>query len=36
MSATERQRWQAWRDANDIHRWAWHQVEGVAAASPSI
>lgn len=30
MSATERQRWQAWRDANDTHRWAWHQVEGVS------
>ncbi|MGP9535628.1 MULTISPECIES: FecR domain-containing protein [unclassified Halomonas] len=30
LSATERQRWQAWRDANDTHRWAWHQVEGVS------
>lgn len=30
MSATERQRWQAWRDANDTHRWAWQQVEGVS------
>lgn len=30
LSATERQRWQAWRDANDIHRWAWQQVEGVS------
>lgn len=30
LSATERQRWQAWRDANDTHRWAWQQVEGVS------
>lgn len=30
MPATERQRWQAWRDANDTHRWAWQQVEGVS------
>lgn len=30
MSATERQRWQAWHDASDTHRWAWQQVEGVS------
>ncbi|MCL5425397.1 MAG: FecR domain-containing protein [Gammaproteobacteria bacterium] len=30
MSAAQRQRWQAWRDANDTHRWAWQQVEGVS------
>ena len=30
MPATERQRWQAWLDANDTHRWAWQQVEGVS------
>lgn len=30
MSAAKRQRWQAWQDASDTHRWAWQQVEGVS------
>lgn len=30
MSTVERQRWQAWRDANETHRWAWQQIEGVS------
>jgi transmembrane sensor len=30
ISATERQRWQAWHDASDTHRWAWRQVEGIS------
>lgn len=30
MSNAKRQRWQAWRDASDTHRWAWQQVESVS------
>ena len=30
MPPAKRQRWQAWREANDTHRWAWQQVESVS------
>ncbi|ATH77971.1 protein fecR [Vreelandella venusta] len=29
-SAMAHRRWQEWHEANDTHRWAWQQVEGVS------
>ncbi|MDQ7727777.1 FecR domain-containing protein [Halomonas sp. SpR8] len=30
LSSAQHERWQAWFDASDAHRWAWQQVEGVS------
>lgn len=30
LTDAQRQRWQAWWDANEMHRWAWQQVENVS------
>lgn len=30
LSSDQRERWQAWLDDSDTHRWAWEQVEGVS------
>ncbi|MCL7930505.1 FecR domain-containing protein [Halomonas llamarensis] len=30
LSSDQRERWQAWLEASDTHRWAWQQVEGVS------
>ncbi|WP_163575828.1 FecR domain-containing protein [Halomonas faecis] len=29
FSPTQRERWQAWLEASDTHRWAWQQMEAV-------
>lgn len=29
LSSPQRERWQAWHDASDTHRWAWQQVQRV-------
>ncbi|OAL58026.1 protein fecR [Halomonas sp. ALS9] len=30
LSLAQHERWQAWLEASDTHRWAWQQVEGVS------